>query len=169
MPLDVGRETTLVTQAGFQTFVKPLRIVSRAPLDGSDGVELSGPLGRARMGWIGDRLCVTQTAGAILRPPLPILTPVSKTPVVWHGRTEVGDRTIPSGAKIVTEEAKLSVEGRTLPCRVATVSLTLQGEPPVELRTWFHKGSGLVQQEQRVDRALVFRTRALRLPAGERP
>lgn len=164
MDLRVGREWSSIVSSGFQTYVETARVVRPAPVEGADGYLVEGPLGASRIGIAGDRILLAATPDAVIRPPLPLYVP---TKAVWHGRVEFRDKTLPAGGRIWTNDAELSVGGRTLKCRLSIVKVTV-GDEPVEIRTWFHPSSGIVQQEQRTNGLADQTLKLLRSP-DDRP
>ena len=162
--LRVGQEWSYIVGSGFQTYVETARVVRPAPVEGADGVLVEGPLGTSRLGVSGERLVLASTPDAVIRPPLPLFVPTS---AVWHGRVEFRDATLPAGGRIETSDVELPVGGRTLKCRLSVAKIRV-GDEPVEIRTWFHAGSGIVQQEQRTNGLADQNLKLLRSP-DDRP
>jgi hypothetical protein len=164
MPLEAGREMEYVVRSDLDTRVEPVRISREVPVAGAPGFELTGPLGTSRLAWKDGMLLAASTTNARFHPPVPLVTVDGKARD-WRGEIEVRGYTSEAVGRLVQEDVDLDLNGKKVPTRMSTLSVTLpRGE--IELISWFQRGVGMVQQEQRTNDRLVLRMEML---GGPRP
>lgn len=149
LPLSVGQKWDYRYRWGVEREIGRIEVVREIPVANGTGWELKGPMGVARLGYVGDQLVADQLGGAFLTPALPIGIPV-KSRALWRGWvvSPVGRR--PAKATIVASDASLKIRGRRKSLNRTVVTLRV-GDRTVELTTWYAPGDGIVQQEQRTD------------------
>jgi hypothetical protein len=164
MPLYVGRETTYVVRSGLDSKVDPVKVVREVPIAGVRGYELKGPLGVSRLAWKDGVLLASSTANARFDPPLPLLA-LDKKDRRWSGTVEVRGQSSEAEATLQHQEERIEIGGRRMETTLASLRLKMP-RGSIELLSWFHPGSGLVQQEQRTNDQLVLRMEILGGPRG---
>ncbi len=128
------------------------RITAMEPtsLAGHSGWVLSGPLGRSRVAWVGDRLKAAEWAGTRFDPPITLLVSTTKpTELTWSGRVTNGLRSLDTKVTTRQEPGKINLTGRETPG--LRVTMTLKDNPSQESTFFYVKGRGLVTSETRVD------------------
>ena len=149
MPLSVGQRWDYRYRWGMEREMGRVAVVREVPVANGMGWELKGPMGVARLGYVGDRLVAEQLGGAFLAPALPIGIP-AKSQALWRGWVVSAAGRKAAKATVVASEATLKVRGRRQRLNRTVVTLRT-GDHTVELATWYAPGDGIVQQEQRTD------------------
>lgn len=158
MPLQVGHTWNYIVKAGFDTYVVPVTVRRRLSVASGSGVELAGPLGVSRLAWKGNALFADRLVATQFSPAIPILFDGDDTHEHrWKGRVDYADRGSSAAAtQSQTEDNDLTFGGRKIECVRSTVTLKTATRE-IELTTWFSRGLGIVQQEQRTDKTLLVR------------
>lgn len=149
MPLEKGRTVSYVVKTDFATWVEPITISQRIPLEGTNGAEFTGPLGSARMVWKNGVLLVQSSANGRFFPPFPILASDGKDRK-WEGRIETLGEVQVASARLQQKPDKVRIGTREISTTLSTVTMTLPGGDVV-LESWFQPEFGLVQQVQRTN------------------
>lgn len=160
MPLEVGDSVTYTVRSGFDTRVETVSVTRRLPVAGTQGAELSGPLGSARLAWRDGILYADTAANAQFEPPLPMLAEDGKDRT-WHGRVRTLGREQPGSAVITQRKEKIRIGSRDVETVHVTHRLRL-ARADIELDTWYQPGVGVVQQEQRTKGQRVLQMQQLR-------
>ncbi len=167
MPLVEGREWSYSEKSSFQDNVPTIKIGKKISVGGFEGRELKSELGESRLAWNGKKLVASMLANTTFNPPIPLLLE-DKIPEkkksreeafipadVWSGSFEsLGKR---RNAKATLSQRRSTVQLLTGETEVVETVLLVQIEGtkdgmPLELRTWFERGVGIVRQEQRTNR-----------------
>ncbi len=156
MPLRVGRTISYEVTHGMEKHVESMTVTAEVPVMGQTGYEISGPMGVSRMVWKDGVLYASQTANAILDPPIPLVSLDGKVKR-WNGTLESLDVSSDASAELVQKQVKgVEVGLRKIDATLSTLTVKLP-RGTIEVLTWFQPGVGLVQQEQRTGNVLVLR------------
>ncbi|MBX3118148.1 MAG: hypothetical protein KF784_03720 [Fimbriimonadaceae bacterium] len=157
MPLEVGSEWKYNVSGKFAKYVEPLRINKEVGVAGTQGVELTGPLGSSSMAWKNGVLYADRLAGTSYSPPLPLLAADSRT-IDWKGTASWPmSGSVKVEARLTHEAQKLKLDAREYETTRSRLQLVLDGKRSMEVTTWFAPGTGIVRQEQRTGGELDIR------------
>jgi hypothetical protein len=170
MPLVDEKEWKYSTLSDFQRNVPVIKIGKKISVGGVEGRVLTGDLGESRLAWDGKKLVASMMANTIFNPPIPLLSE-DKIPEKKKNREE---EFVPSETWAGKFEnlGKIRDAKATLSQRRTVVQLTsgeanvvetvlkvqiegMKDDVPLEVRTWFERGVGIVRQEQRTNRTLI--------------
>jgi hypothetical protein len=152
MPLQQGKQWKyLVRQAGqvmTVTVGEPVRVGDL------QGRLLTGEGGPSRMAWSGGKLRVSQLSAMRFDPPITLLVPGGDAEWAYAG--ECTSRAVSENvhARVAQEKTSLDVGGTKRDTLKVTLTTNFHGRS-IELVTWFERGVGIIQQEQRDDGRLV--------------
>ena len=160
MPLSVGRSVTYEVTHGLEKHVEALTVTAEVPIMGRTGYEFSGPMGVSRLVWQNGVLYASQTANAVLDPPVPLVSLDGK-PRTWTGTLEALEVSSDATAELVQKQVKgLELGSRKVDATLSTLTIKMP-RGSIEVQSWFVPGEGLVQQEQRTGNVLVLRMEML--------
>jgi len=170
LPLVDEKEWSYIEKSSFQDNVVNLKVGNKISVGGVEGRVLNSELGECRMAWDGKKLIASMLSNTVFIPPIPLLLedkiPEKKkdrdaefvTADVWSGSFE-------SLGKVRKAKATLGQRRGTLQMASGEVSVVetvlkveidgVKDDVPLELRTWFERGKGIVRQEQRTNRMLI--------------
>lgn len=149
MPLRAGAEWKYSIVGEFGKHVEELRVNREIGVAGTQGFEVSGPLGVSALAWKNDVLYADRLAGTSFSPPLPLLSQENKT-LDWKGTaTWPVSGAIKAEASLQQEDEKLTVDAREFQTKKALLRVALADGTTVEVTTWYSAGVGIVRQEQR--------------------
>lgn len=157
MPLNVGSEWKYSVSGKFAKYVEPLRINREVGVAGTQGVELTGPLGVSAVAWKKGVLYADRLAGTSFSPPIPLLAADSHV-VDYKGTASwpvAGS--VKVAARLTHEPQKLKLDAREYETVKARLQLVLDESRSIELTTWFAPGVGIIRQEQRTGGELDIR------------
>jgi hypothetical protein len=165
--MKVGKHWTYQIRAGFDRRVEPVKILRPLTVASVDGFEFVSPMGVSRLAWVGNTLVAESTVNAHFSPPLPMLVPSAdlnkdnpKRIAKWHGRVVTLGKEHPGSAVLTEKTDKIDVRSRKVNTILATVTLTTPNGT-IQLDSWYEEGIGLVQQEQRTNRARIVQLQLL--------
>lgn len=170
LPLVDEKEWSYIARSSFQDNVVNLKVGNRISVGGFDGRVLTSELGESRMAWDNKRLVASMLSNTIFIPPVPLLVE-DKIPDKKKDReaefvpAEEWTGSFESLGKVRKAKATLSQRRSTLQLTTGEVNVVetvlkvqidgAKDEVPLELRTWFERGKGIVRQEQRTNRMLI--------------
>ena len=170
MPLVDDKEWQYSTLSDFQHNVPVIKVGKKVSVGGVEGRVLTSDLGESRFAWDKNRLVASLMANTVFNPPIPILVE-DKIPErrksreeefvpaeEWSGSFESLGKT--RKAKATLSQRRTVVQLSTGETNVVETVLKVQidglkDDVPLELRTWFERGVGIVRQEQRTNRTLI--------------
>ena len=170
MPLVDEKEWSYSEMSSFQTNIPTIRVGNKVSVGGVEGRVLTGDLGESRMAWNNKRLEASMLANTMFNPPIALLVedkiPDKKksreeefVPVYdWTGKFESLGKT--RNAKAILSQRRTVIQLSSGDASVVETVLKVQiegvnDEVPLEVRTWFERGVGIVRQEQRTNRMLI--------------
>lgn len=166
MPLNRGLEWTYSVRAGFQNYVEVVKVGPAIPMGVVRGSRLESNLGTSEFGWNKNRLLVNRFANSAFSPPMPILiegfVPIKEKGKVrgpkfsennqiaahWSGELRALGVSKPATAELLQRPERIEINGQTVET-VLTILRIHSGPSTLETKTWFQRGKGIVQQEQR--------------------
>ena len=171
MPLAKGARWNYAVFAPPQRYFDELKVGNAISVAGTSGFEVSSNMGVGRLGWKNGILYASQTANARFEPALPLYTPTvrpkaepgeSEPDENYRGTLSAGGEAIRVTGRVFREEklqavSANGVEYKAILCEAALVG----GGRRFNLKTWFVKGIGIVQQEQRVNGRLLVQLQLL--------
>jgi hypothetical protein len=173
MLLKEGKEWSYQVKSSFHDNVVTMKVGKPISVGGLRGYSLESELGESRFAWDGRVLVASKLANTIFVPPIPILAedkiPDKKNArenefvpaIPWKGRiTSFGKSRAASGNLSQRRSILQTVTGDV--SVVETVVKLDIGAIPMELRTWFERGKGIVKQEQRTNRKWLVGLELLR-------
>lgn len=173
MLLKEGKEWSYQVKSGFRDSVVTLKVGKPISVGGLRGFAINSDLGESRFAWDGRTLVASKLANTVFVPPIPILAedkiPDKKNArenefvpaITWKGRiTSFGKSRTATGGLSQRRSMLQTVTGDI--AVVETVVKLDIGAIPMELRTWFQRGTGIVKQEQRTNRKWLVGLELLR-------
>jgi predicted small lipoprotein YifL len=170
MPLVDEKEWQYSETSSFQRNVPTIKVGKKISVGGFEGRVLTGELGESRLAWSKKTLYASMLANTIFNPPIPLLVE-DKIPEKkksredelvradsWDGHFESLGKT--RGATATLSQRRVTVQLTSGETNVVETVLRVQidgakGDVPIEVRTWFERGVGIVRQEQRTNRTLI--------------
>lgn len=150
-PLRVGEEWTYTATNGFTERVQTIRVTRRIPVATRKGYELDGPMGIMRIGWVGATLYGEMLPNTRVYPPVPLLLANNpKGTALWAGSLETMGRIFPAHAFLSQQADTVDLGTKRYDTIKTTLSLKYNSQD-VELETWYAKGIGPIQQDQRTN------------------
>lgn len=147
LPLELGRTWTYQVRGKFSRFVEPVTVSRRMSVAGGVGYEVSGPLGRSRLAWKGNRLVADRLNDSRFEPPLPLLIPGYDGTEKWHGRMSFMGKVSPAATTLVQKAEEVKIGTRKYTTVAATLTLRCDGRR-IELTSWYSPGIGIIRQTQ---------------------
>lgn len=172
MPLVEEKEWQYSETSTLQRNVPLIRIGKKISVGGVEGRVLSSDLGESRLAWNNKVLQASMLANTVFSPPIPLLVE-DKIPELkksrdeefilaktWKGHFESFGRS--RGATATLSQRRLvSSPGTDEINGVETIlRVSIEGskeDVPIEVRTWFERGVGIVSQVQRTNRTQIVR------------
>lgn len=170
LPLVDEKTWQYAVTSNFQNNVATIKVGPKVSVGGFGGRTLTSELGESRVAWDRHRLVASMMANTIFNPPIPLLVD-DKIPDKKKNReaefvpVEEWTGTFESLGKSRHAKATLSQRRSTLQMTVGEVNVVetvlklqidgMKDDVPLELRTWFERGRGIVRQEQRTNRTLI--------------
>lgn len=149
MPLSKDAEWDYTYSAKMLTGVESVRVINESSIDGHPAYNLSGPMGRSRIAWIGDKLVAAELSGTRFFPPITLLAPGRKGELpTWQGSISSGGTSSPASAQISQESSTFSLGGRKYSATVVVHRITY-GSSNLEVSTTYADGLGIAQQVSR--------------------
>ena len=170
MPLVDDKEWSYSEMSSFQQNVATIKVGKKISVGGVEGRVLTGELGESRMAWDKKRLIASMMANTSFNPPIPLLVedkipdkkksreeefvPVEELPITFESLGKIRK------AKATLSQRRTTLQLTTGETQVVETVLKVQidgvkDDVPLELRTWFERGVGIVRQEQRTNRNFV--------------
>ncbi len=177
MPLVDEKQWTYNVVSNFQNNVQKFTVAGHTSVGGVDGRVISSEMGESRLAWDRRKLICSEMGSTVFIPPIPIFME-DKIPEKKKGReSELMPATDWSGtfqalgktrhAKGILSQSRgvLQSQNGDLDVVETVFKVQIEGakdDVPLEIRTWFARGIGIVRQEQRTDRNLVVSLELLR-------
>jgi hypothetical protein len=173
MPL-VDEKSWLYTEtssSSLQRNVPEIKVGKKISVGGVEGRVLTGDLGESRLAWNKHQLVASMLANTTFNPPITLLVE-DKIPsrkkghedeyvraFDWAGHFESLGKT--RGAKAILTQRRTFLQLNSGESEVVETVLKVQIEGakddvPLEVRTWFQRGVGIVKQEQRTNRNFII-------------
>lgn len=170
MPLVDDKEWQYTETSTFQRNVPTVKVGKKISVGGVEGRVLTSELGESRMAWNKKTLQASMLANTMFIPPIPLLVE-DKIPdrkknrddefvpaISWKGRFESFGR-VRGAAAILSQRRTMTTLASGETAVVETVlKIQVEGskdDVPIEVRTSFERGVGIVSQEQRTNRSLI--------------
>jgi len=130
------------------------------------GSKLQSNLGVSEFGWNKNRLMVTRFANSAFSPPIPILidgfvpnkekrkgkgpkfAENSQIAARWSGELKAMGSSKSASAELLQRPERIEINGQNIETIMTTLRVHF-GQATLETKTWFQRGKGIVQQEQR--------------------
>ena len=170
MPLVDEKEWQYSEMSSFQRNVPIIKIGKKISVGGVEGRVLTGDLGESRLAWNNKRLVASMMANTMFNPPIPLLAE-DKIPdkkksreeefvpaVEWSGSFESLGKTRKAKATLSQRRTTIQLTSGDTSVVETVLKVQIDGvkdDVPLELRTWFERGVGIVRQEQRTNRMLI--------------
>ena len=155
-PLRIGESWTYTVNNSFTTRVQQVKVMRHVPVDQTEGYELSGPMGIARLAWKGGVLYASALPNVRLIKPMPILAARDQALTLnWSGQVQNLGRTLPAQAILSQSLDSVDVGAQKMDAVKATLDIKFDARS-VELTTWYAKGVGPVRQDQRTNGKLDY-------------
>jgi hypothetical protein len=170
LPLVDEKEWSYSVRSNFQDNVFTMKVGNKVSVGGVEGRVMTGGLGEARFAWDKKRLISSMLANTSFIPPVPLLVedkiPEKKktrdaefVPVEeWSGTFESLGKTRKAKATLSQRRSILTLPSGDTNVVETVLKVQIEGakdDVPLELRTWFERGKGIVRQEQRTNRNLI--------------
>ena len=170
MPLVDEKEWSYSEFSTFQRNVPVIKVGKKISVGGVEGRVLTSDLGESRLAWDGKKLVASMLANTIFNPPIPLLVE-DKIPDKrstreedyvpaddWTGHFESLGKVRSARAILSQRRTVIQLNSGETNVIETVLKVRIEGakdEVPLELRTWFERGGGIVRQEQRTNRTLV--------------
>ncbi len=173
LPMKVGKSWTYRVRAGLNHRIETVKIVRELTVAAAPGYELAGPSGSSRLAWKGRTLVAECTANGTYAPPLPLLVAdadlshdVPLQVATWHGLMTVRGQPRDASGYLSEKMDVVDFGTRRVSALLATLTMDVDGaKGPVELKSWYQEGVGLIQQEQRTNKVRVVQLQLISRPA----
>lgn len=164
LPSEPGTKWTYDVRTGFGAgHVEDVRVARRLSVAGTEGFELSGPLGQSRMAWKEGTLWMDRTNGVSFDPPAPLLK-ADESAASWKGKLRMPFGTEVATGSLSHGKETLKIAGRNFETTRSELSFE-RAVGTTTITTWFAAGTGIVRQEQRTRGALDLRLEWVAGPA----
>lgn len=178
MPLSPDTQWTYEVRSGLYATVQEFTITEEIAVGERRGFRLDSPSGESRLSWDGNQLVASVLGGAQFNPPLPLLdtgqipgstSAPSIIAAQWQGTVRRQGQEVSGRASLEQARTREQLAGQPYDTVESTVTIQGEGFEPVEIRTWFVRGLGILRQQQRsgdseqLDRSLQYLTGPVRL------
>jgi hypothetical protein len=170
MPLVDEKEWQYTENSTFQRNVPTVKIGRKISVGGVEGRVLTSELGESRLAWNKKTLQASMLANTMFNPPIPLLIedkiPEGKTSrddefsgvTTWKGHFESFGKS--RGATATLSQRRTTTLLTTGETKVVETVLRIsidgsKDDVPIEVRTCFERGVGIVRQEQRTNRLQI--------------
>ena len=153
-PLAKGNTWSYTFRSGLQTFVEEFTVTRKVQIAGTQGWELSSPMGNSRATWDKGKLLINQLPTTRFYPELILLDPSEpNSERSWNGSIESNGLKQKASANIIQKKERYKIGSRSYNTIKVTLNLN-SGPKKVEVVTWFAKDIGILSQQQRTNRYL---------------
>ncbi len=171
MPLVDEKEWQYSETSSFQRNVPTVKVGKRVSVGGVEGRVLNGDLGESRLAWNKKTLQASMLSNTMFNPPIPILVE-DKIPERkkskdeefiraenWTGHFESYGKSRRATATLSQRRTTITLTSGETNVVETVLRVQLAGSKddiPIEVRTCFERGVGIVKQEQRTNRTLIM-------------
>ena len=169
-PLIDEKEWSYVVTSSFQGNYVHLKVGKKVSVGGVEGRVISGELGESRLAWNQHKLIASMLSNTMFIPPIPLLED-DKIPDKkkdresefvmadeWTGTFESLGKVRKAHATLEQRRSTIQINSRDENVVETVLKVQIEGskdDVPLELRTCFSRGKGIVSQEQRTNRMLI--------------
>lgn len=170
MPLVDEKEWVYSESSTFQSNVPTIKIGKKVSVGGIEGRILTGELGESRLAWNKKVLQASMLANTVFNPPIQLLDE-DKIPerkktrddefvraANWTGHFESFGKSRSATATLFQRRAVITLSTGETNVVETVLKIQIAGskdDVPIEVRTLFERGVGIVKQEQRTNRTFI--------------